>query len=81
MALALVLIVLFVLLVGAGLATAPQFAQQIEQLQEQLPQSVVEIREWLNRYPWGSVLLDYVPTAQAHWRELTRQVSSMKYAW
>lgn len=82
MALALVLIVLFVFLVGAGLATAPRFAQQIEQLQEQLPQSVVEIREWLNRYPWGSVLLDYVPTAQdlqGRGEQLFWQLSGMAF--
>jgi len=64
MALTLVIVVLVVALIGLGMAAAPQIAQQFVQFQEQLPQSLTEIREWLNTYSWGGVLLNFLPTPQ-----------------
>jgi predicted PurR-regulated permease PerM len=82
-ALAVVLGVLLLLLVGLGVAVAPQVVQQMQQLQERLPEAVAEIQEWLEQYAWGRWLMQTVPAMgdfqNEGFGELFRQATGLAY--
>lgn len=60
-ALALVVIGLVALLVGAGWLAGPRLADQTGQLSERLPQAVDQLRSALQEYGWGETLLASAP--------------------
>jgi predicted PurR-regulated permease PerM len=62
-ALTLVVIGLILLAAGTGWLLANRLATQIGELSQKLPQSLEQIRKYLEGYPWGRLLLEKVPQA------------------
>jgi predicted PurR-regulated permease PerM len=63
--LALVLVTLFLITGGIAWLLANQLAIQVRQLSERLPESLEQIRMYLNEAAWGPLLLDHQPNALA----------------
>ncbi len=63
-ALTLVVFTLFVLAVGLGWLLASRLANQTGDLMQKLPQSVEQMRKYLEQYTWGRFLLQQIPEAQ-----------------
>jgi predicted PurR-regulated permease PerM len=61
-ALAIVIIVLLGLTIGVGFVVAPQVNEQFLQLQQRLPEAMVELRSWLQQFDLGRWLIDLIPT-------------------
>lgn len=49
------------ILVGAGYALAPGISEQSQELSEQLPKSLDNLRQYIGKYEWGHQLLDAIP--------------------
>ena len=49
------------MLVGAGYALAPGISEQSEELSQQLPKSLENLRQYIGRYEWGHQLLESIP--------------------
>ncbi len=49
------------ILVGAGYALAPGISEQSEELSEQLPKSLENLRQYIGKYAWGQQLLESIP--------------------
>jgi predicted PurR-regulated permease PerM len=62
-ALAIVVVGLVLLMGGLGWLLANRLAAQIAQLAEKLPQSLAEVRDYLEAYPWGRLLQEKAPRA------------------
>jgi predicted PurR-regulated permease PerM len=62
-ALTVVAISLAVLAGGTGWLLANRLAAQIGEMAQKLPQSLEQIRKYLEGYPWGKLLLEQVPRA------------------
>jgi predicted PurR-regulated permease PerM len=62
-ALTLAVIGLILLAAGTGWLLANRLATQIGELSQKLPQSLEQIRNYLEGYPWGRLLLEKVPQA------------------
>ena len=59
-ALALVVVGLLGVLVGAGVLYARPLAEQVDQLTQTLPKAFAELTGWLRQYTWGRWLLDQI---------------------
>jgi predicted PurR-regulated permease PerM len=62
-ALAVVVAVLLLLTGGLGWLLANRLAVQVAELLEKLPQSLEQVRDYLDAYPWGRLLLEKAPQA------------------
>jgi predicted PurR-regulated permease PerM len=62
--LAIVMVVLVGLMVGAGFLIAPRVAEQMDELTEQLPRAVDRIKERIVHYEWTHRLLKQAPEAE-----------------
>jgi predicted PurR-regulated permease PerM len=60
-ALAAVVTILIVLAGGFGWLLANRLAIQVAELAHQLPESLQRIRDYLDSYPWGHLLLEKAP--------------------
>jgi predicted PurR-regulated permease PerM len=49
------------ILIGAGYALAPGISEQSEELSQQLPKSLENLRQYIGRYEWGHQLLESIP--------------------
>ncbi|HET6513042.1 MAG TPA: AI-2E family transporter [Candidatus Kapabacteria bacterium] len=49
------------ILIGAGYALAPGIAEQSNELAEQLPKSIDNLRQYIGKYEWGKQLLESIP--------------------
>jgi predicted PurR-regulated permease PerM len=65
LALAAVIVAILGLVAGAGWLLADDVAVQVEELVEQIPQAVAQVRQALSRYPWGRQIVAAVPEAGA----------------
>lgn len=64
-AIMIVLAVLLTVLTGAGLLLVPQIGQQVQDLQDQLPQAVRQAQQWLGQYEWGRWIMEvFLPLQQ-----------------
>jgi predicted PurR-regulated permease PerM len=62
-AMAAVIVGIVVLFAVVILLLGPGVAAQVDQLIQQIPQSLQQLTEWLNQYEWGRQLLAQAPTA------------------
>lgn len=69
LALALVLVVLLGLLAAIGALAAPSISRQVDQLAETLPESIGQLRGWLEQTRWGSWLVAQTPRLDEGLRE------------
>jgi predicted PurR-regulated permease PerM len=62
--LAIVTLAIVALLVGIVWLAAPPISRQVEQLSEQLPQSIELLRERASQFTWGKWLVEHSPATQ-----------------
>ena len=62
--LAIVTLAIVALLVGIVWLAAPPISRQVEQLSEQLPQSIELLRERASQFKWGKWLVEHSPATQ-----------------
>lgn len=68
-ALAIVVVSLILLASGLGWLLWSRLATQAAELAQKLPQSLEQLRTYLERYPWGQRLLAQMPAAANSWTE------------
>jgi predicted PurR-regulated permease PerM len=59
--LAIVLVALLILVVGLSWLLANHLAVQLSELTTKLPQSLEQLHKYLERFPWGQLLLEQLP--------------------
>lgn len=64
LALALVILALLAAATGFWWFVGPQVVQQIDQLEETIPEALATLEEWMLQYPWGEAVLDEAPVAE-----------------
>jgi predicted PurR-regulated permease PerM len=76
-ALAVVLLVLFLLVASAAMLLANRLANQVGEMTQQVPQSLAQLRDYLAQYAWGRLLLQQMPRTTASLTEAVGTFSEL----
>ncbi len=75
-ALAAVLLILAIVVIGLGLLTAPQVVEQAGELRERLPDAINRVRAMLEQQPWGQWLIGaIIGEDEFSWANLLQQAT------